>query len=139
MMNRRHRNKETETEIVMEDVAESQDKELFTVNRTETLLKYIYERYEKGCDFLYDSVVYIINISGIYLLWIFLHYIASHLYINCCVPNTIYGFFMSPFMIPAPHCQGLRWIVYNGSNIITNMWIVLGTWLCSLLVINKNK
>lgn len=141
MMNRRHRSNENENEneMVFEDIQEYQDRELFGINSTSNHLKYIYELSERVCNFLYDSVVYIINISGIYLLWVLLHYIASHLYINCCVPNTIYGFIMSPFMVPAPHCQGLRWIVYNGSNIITNMWVVLGTWFCSVLVINKKK
>ena len=135
MMNRRHINKENE----IEHIHEYQDRELFAINSTSKHFKYIYELSERVGNFIYDAVLYIINISGIYLLWVVLHYIASHLYINFCVPTTIYGFIMSPFMIPAPHCQGLRWIVYNGSNIITNMWVVLGTWLCSILVINKNK
>ena len=72
-----------------------------------------------------------INISGIYIAWIFLHYIASHLYVRLCVPNTIVGFLLSPFMTVTPHCQGLRWIILNGANMINNMWIILGTWLMS--------
>ena len=144
MMNRRHRSKENETEHVVEYLHECQDNELLDANSINSLnsvnsVKYVYELFEKGCDFIYDCTMYIINISGIYIVWILLHYIASHLYTKLCVPNTIYGFVMSPFMITAPHCQGLRWIVYNGSNIITNMWVILGTWLCSVLVINKNK
>jgi hypothetical protein len=38
---------------------------------------------------------------------------------------------MSPFLTATPHCQGLRWVIYNGANIINNMWIVVGTWLCA--------
>lgn len=139
MMNRRHRSKENETEPVVEYLHECQDNELLAATNSINSVKYVYELFEKGCDFIYDCTMYIINISGIYIVWILLHYIASHLYTNLCVPNTIYGFVMSPFMVTAPHCQGLRWIVYNGSNIITNMWVILGTWLCSVLVINKNK
>lgn len=70
-----------------------------------------------------------INITGIYLMWIFLHYIASHLYVRWCVPSSIVGFLLSPFMTVTPHCQGLRWIILNGANMINNMWIILGTWL----------
>jgi hypothetical protein len=90
-------------------------------------------------QFTYKTIKIFINVTGIYLLWIFLHYLASHLYVRLCVPNTIIGFLMSPFMTATPHCQGLRWIVYNAANMINNMWVVLGTWICStLLIINKD-
>lgn len=85
-------------------------------------------------NFTYKYVVFIIKVSGIYLLWIFLHFIATHLYVNFCVPKTVVGFIMSPFMTATPHCQGLRWIVYNAAGAINNMWIILGTWLCSLIL-----
>jgi hypothetical protein len=88
-------------------------------------------------EYAYKSIKIFINVSGIYLLWIFLHYLAAHLYVKLCVPNTIFGFILSPFMTATPHCQGLRWIVYNAANMINNMWIVLGAWICStLLIIN---
>jgi hypothetical protein len=67
------------------------------------------------------------------LLWIFLHYFSAQLYVKFCVPNTVYGFIMSPFMISTPHCQGLRWIVYNAANIINNMWILIGAWIYSMI------
>jgi hypothetical protein len=86
-------------------------------------------------QYTYKIVRIFINVSGIYVLWIFLHYLASHLYIKLCVPNTVIGFFMSPFMTATPHCQGLRWIVYNAAIMINNMWITLGTWICSFLLI----
>jgi hypothetical protein len=84
--------------------------------------------------YAYKTIVIFINVAGIYLIWILLHYLASHLYVRLCVPNTIEGFIMSPFMVTTPQCQSLRWIVYNGSNIISNMWILLGTWICSVLL-----
>jgi len=98
-----------------------------------------------SCSFIIFSFQYtykifriIINVSGIYILWIFLHYLASHLYVKLCVPNTVIGFFMSPFMTATPHCQGLRWVVYNAANMINNMWIMFGAWICStILIINK--
>jgi hypothetical protein len=91
-------------------------------------------------DYTYKGIKIFINVSGIYLIWIFLHYIASHLYIKLCVPSTFIGFFMSPFMTATPHCQGLRWIVFNAANMINNMWIILGAWICStLLIVNKDN
>jgi len=87
---------------------------------------------------LFTTIKFIIRVSGIYLLWIVLHYIAAHLYVKLCVPTTIIGFLISPFMVSTPHCLGLRWIVYNAANIITNMWVLMGAWICStLLIINS--
>jgi hypothetical protein len=80
-----------------------------------------------------------INITGIYLVWIFLHYIASHLYVRMCVPSTVIGFLLSPFMTATPHCQGLRWVVFNAANMINNMWIILGAWIMSnILVVTRD-
>jgi hypothetical protein len=80
-----------------------------------------------------------INITGIYFVWIFLHYIASHLYVRMCVPSTVIGFLLSPFMTATPHCQGLRWVVFNAANMINNMWIILGTWIISnILVVTRD-
>jgi hypothetical protein len=87
-------------------------------------------------QFVYKSIKIFINVSGIYLIWIFLHYLAAHLYVKLCVPRTIVGFLLSPFMTATPHCQGLRWVVYNAANMINNMWIILGAWICSILLIN---
>ena len=40
---------------------------------------------------------------------------------------------MSPFLVSAPHCKAIRWVVHNGGNTIDNMWIMLATWICSKL------
>jgi hypothetical protein len=64
-----------------------------------------------------------------YAIWIIMHYLASHLYCRLCVPLTFFGFLMAPFMVPTPHCQALRWTIYNGGLTITNMWLILGAWV----------
>ncbi len=102
------------------------------------ILKNIYKIFIQTLMFLLKTLLFLFKISGIYLLWICLHYFSSHLYIKFCVPNTIFGFFMSPFMISTPHCQGLRWIVYNAAGVINNMWILIGTWLYSIIWIFNN-
>ena len=77
----------------------------------------------------------IIAVYGIYFIWTMLHFCASHLYIKFCVPFTFIGFVVSPFMTATPHCQGLRWIIFNGANMIHNMWMIIGSWVCSILLI----
>jgi len=81
-----------------------------------------------------EVTIQIMNIFGIYLVWIVLHYFAAHLYTKFCVPATILGFIAAPFIATSPHCQALRWTVYNGGNSIAAMWIVLGTWLLQYLI-----
>jgi len=47
---------------------------------------------------------------------------------------------MSPFMIATPHCQGLRWIIYNAAGIINNMWILIGAWIYSIIwIFNRDN
>jgi len=120
----------------MQDQDQDQDPEQIFKNLIiEKYIKYIYNSFIFCFEYTYKGIKIFIKISGIYIVWIFLHYIASQLYVKICVPNTIIGFLMSPFMTATPHCQGLRWIVYNASNIINNMWLILGSWICSLLMI----
>jgi hypothetical protein len=85
-------------------------------------------------DFVVNAARYIYVGTIFYVMWIMLHFVASHVYINVCVPQTLWGFIISPFMSLTPQCQSLRWIIYNGGNVINNMWIVLGTWCCSILM-----
>ncbi len=77
-----------------------------------------------------DCFVNIFRIVQIYLFWISIHYIAAQLYVHMCAPLTITGFLASPFMAVTPQCQGLRWVVYMGGDVIQTMWITLGTYLC---------
>lgn len=78
-------------------------------------------------------VIYAYNASGLYLFWICLHYAAANMYTYYCVPSFFQGFIMSPFLVSAPHCKAIRWVVHNGGNTIDNMWIMLATWICSKL------
>lgn len=78
------------------------------------------------------------SIFGIYLAWICIHYISTHLYVRFCVTSTIIGFIISPFIAPAPHCQALRWAIYNGGNSIIAMWFLLGAWIMRYLMPIQN-
>jgi hypothetical protein len=69
---------------------------------------------------------WIYSVCGYYIMWILIHYAAIHLYPEFCGPYTILGFILSPFMISAPHCIAMRWIISEGSNIIMAMWITIG-------------
>jgi len=74
-----------------------------------------------------------------YLLWISMHYASSHIYTFFCTPYTISGFFLSPFIVVTPHCSAIRWVLYEGGNIITNMWLVSGTYMASKLLMCKQN
>jgi hypothetical protein len=123
---------DTDDEIsIDENKEEKNNKEFYS--RKKIFIQNAYKFLIKTFNFLFKTLIVLFKVSGIYLLWICLHYFSAHLYIKFCVPNTIIGFFMSPFMIATPHCQGLRWIVYNAAGIINNMWILIGTWIYSLI------
>ena len=68
----------------------------------------------------------IISLFGYYMMWITLHYAAVHLYPMYCAPFTITGFVLSPFMVAAPHCVAMRWLISEGSKVIVTMWVSIG-------------
>ena len=70
----------------------------------------------------------IISLFGYYLMWITLHYAAVHLYPMYCAPFTITGFVLSPFMVAAPHCVAMRWLISEGSKVIVTMWVSIGAY-----------
>lgn len=81
----------------------------------------------------------VVQVSGIYLMWILLHYFASQLYVKLCTPSNFVGLLLSPFLTSTPYCQGLRWMIYNGAGMINNMWIVIATWFCAnIFILNNN-
>ena len=130
---------EDKDEINQDEINELNDIELDKISKSKLFDK-IYEYLNKLISFIFRISIFLFKISGIYMLWICLHYFSAHLYIKFCVPNSIIGFIMSPFMISTPHCQGLRWIVYNAANIINHMWILIGAWIYSLIwVIGINQ
>jgi len=121
-----------------EEQGKEEQKEII---RTENKNEYYVYFLEKG----YFVLVYIsntcitmlrisISLYGIYFVWILLHYFASHLYIRFCVPGSLMGLIVSPFLTTTPHCQALRWVIYNGANMINNMWIILGSWISTFLI-----
>jgi len=81
---------------------------------------------------LWPVLSWLYSASGYYVMWIILHYAAIYLYPEFCAPYTILGFILSPFMISAPHCIAMRWIISEGSSIIMAMWIAIGG-----VIINK--
>jgi hypothetical protein len=81
---------------------------------------------------LWPVLRWIYSACGYYIMWIVMHYAAIYLYPEFCAPYTILGFLLSPFMISAPHCIAMRWIISEGSNIIMAMWIGIGG-----VVVNK--
>lgn len=129
---KKHDEDHSEIELTKEEINELNDIELEKISKDKFLV-IIYNFLTDVCSFILRTTIFLFKVSGIYLLWIGLHYFSAHLYVKFCVPNTIIGFIMSPFMIMTPHCQGLRWIVYNAATIINNMWILIGAWIYSMI------
>jgi len=79
------------------------------------------------------------NISKIYLFWVIMHMLSVNLYCYFCAHMSLYGLFISPFVVVAPHCKALSWLMTNSITSINNMWLTLGTWLVSRLTFATNN
>jgi len=75
---------------------------------------------------------------ALYTGWIIMHYLASHAYSTYCVNWSWYGFLSSPFITSTPVCRGLSWVIYEGSNTISHVWVLIGTTL-SLYLVKKRE
>ena len=74
-----------------------------------------------------------------YSIWICLHYVSIHLYARFCAPLTWYGFFTSAFMVSTPQCRALRWTIVNGGSHLEMMWILLGSWFLTQIILTNHK
>jgi hypothetical protein len=63
----------------------------------------------------------------VYCGWILIHYISSHMYSTYCVNWSWFGLIASPITTSTPICRGLSWIIYESSNTISNIWVLLGS------------
>ena len=63
-----------------------------------------------------------------------LSYIIDHRY-----PPNFIGFISSPFLVPAPHCQSLRWLIYKGGEQILAMWVFFGGYLLAKINSSNKK
>ena len=88
---------------------------------------------------VFNPLTYLSTPLGIYFMWICLHFITPHLYTYFCTSMSTYGFLISPFLAPTPHCSAFRWIIYTGGNMITTMWVVIGGWLIQKVLIKKTE
>jgi hypothetical protein len=50
------------------------------------------------------------------------------------MPISISGFLLSPFMVSAPHCVAMRWVITEGSNIIITMWVTIGAYAIQRMI-----
>jgi len=134
--------KKNKRNVTINKMKETMDKDVKSDKDVKLDIKYYTVNCYQGIVMLMNYVNKIIKIGlgviGIYLLWILLHYAASHLYVKWCVPNTMYGFLLSPFLVATPYCTGLRWLMYTGANTIHNMWILFGSWISTRMAIFMN-
>jgi hypothetical protein len=87
---------------------------------------------------------YLYDVAGIFALWIVIHYAAANLYPRFCAETSVFGFIKSIFVAQAPHCVGMRWLIYNGGNVINSMWVSVALWFSTkifnnLLAVKKKE
>ena len=70
----------------------------------------------------------------VYATWTALHQLAANMYADQCAPAGVQGFFMSTVLAPSPQCVAMRWCINKGSSAMISMWVVLGTWVASHMV-----
>jgi len=74
---------------------------------------------------------YVLSTAGIYASWTLVHYASAHAYANYCTEWSLWGFITSPIQTVNPVCKGLNWVVYTGSNTMSSIFVVMGTWATS--------
>jgi hypothetical protein len=79
--------------------------------------------------FKIDISSFLFNNFLLYGAWITFHYLSGHLYTYICVPKTISGYLLSPFVVASPQCTAIRWVITKSGDNICTMWMVLGN-LC---------
>jgi hypothetical protein len=77
-----------------------------------------------------------VNVTVVYLVCIITHYSCVHAYQYSCTPTTFHGFIMSPLMASAPHCKGLRFVIYEMGQKIDLMWFAFGAY-CVMFMANR--
>jgi hypothetical protein len=98
------------------------------------LLSFMIQTIKKILELLMLLIITIYSFFGYYIMWIVLQYAAAHLYPVYCMPISISGFLLSPFMVSAPHCVAMRWMITEGSNIIITMWVTLGAYAIQRMI-----
>ena len=82
---------------------------------------------------------FIYEVAGIFIFWIVIHFMAANLYHRFCADLSIIGFIKSIFIAQAPHCIAMRWVIYNGGNMINSMWVSLAMWFTTKIFANLMK
>jgi hypothetical protein len=66
----------------------------------------------------------------LFCVWILIHHIVSNLYAELCAPKTLFGLFITPFIVSSPHCSSMRWLINNSIMFIENGWILASIFVC---------
>jgi len=81
-----------------------------------------------------ELFITVYEVTGVFVLWICLHYISANIYPYYCAETGFTGFIKSVFVAQAPHCIALRWVIYHGGIAINSMWITIAIWFSSKLL-----
>jgi hypothetical protein len=81
-----------------------------------------------------DLTRFCVGAYGIYALYFTGHFLATHLYVTYCTPLTVMGFLQTAILVPAPHCNLLRGVIYHFGDGISQIWSSLTAVVFSLMV-----
>ena len=68
------------------------------------------------------------------VVWTGIHYVAVYGYQLLCLPPNLWGLVFAPFMVPAPHCRGLAWLMDISSSSVQGVWTSIGIVLSATIV-----
>lgn len=101
------------------------------------IMRTLYEYAKAGgvrCVDIVSNLGWLKSSVGIYLAWVCAHYLFANLYAAHCARWSLYGFLASPFIAVTPYCRGILWVVTKGSDIITSMWVIIGSLITGYLL-----
>lgn len=73
--------------------------------------------------------------TGVVAMWTCVHFASVRVYDEVCLPRSLTAAIVSPFVIGAPHCTTLRWVIaWSGFEGPATM-LTLGSILCPLFTL----
>jgi len=73
----------------------------------------------------------------------FAHYIAPHAYVYFCVPDTLWGFIISPIKATSIECKAIRFVINVSADGIDYFWLLVAfsvmSWVRSFMMSLRPK
>jgi len=74
---------------------------------------------------IFKTIELIPSTFWVFLVFCVMHYVAPHIYVYVCVPNTLWGFITSPMKASTLECNAIRYFINAGADGIDYFWILI--------------